>query len=116
MSEEITWDSSALEQGVKRYKETLVQALLKLALYWSPQIETEAKASKPWVDRTGNAASGLRGRAERVDDNVYIYLFHTLDYGKWLEIRWAGRWAIIMPTLEKYHTPIMESVRKLLAS
>lgn len=59
-----------------------------------------AKANAPWEDRTGYAREGLDTNVEMQDQVIVWDLFHTMDYGLYLETRWNGRYAIIMPTLE----------------
>jgi hypothetical protein len=43
-------------------------------------------------------------------NHYYIDLFHTVEYGIWLEIRWDGRFAIIQPTLEHFGPEVMGSL------
>jgi hypothetical protein len=63
--------------------------------------EQRAQQNAPWEDRTGDARNGLTGSAETTGVETTITLAHTVDYGLWLEVRWNGRYAIIMPTLEE---------------
>lgn len=109
----VKWDSKDLEAGVAAYKSKLADVLFKLGQYWSPQIETYAKSHHKWTDRTGGATGGLKAVAVREGSNTVINLFHTVEYGLWLEVRWAGRYAVIMPTLNAFGSPIMDSIRKL---
>lgn len=63
-------------------------------------IEGYAKDNAPWEDRTGDARAGLSTKVENDDGLITLTLFHTVDYGLWLEVIQSGRFAIIMPTLE----------------
>jgi hypothetical protein len=65
-------------------------------------VENYAKENAPWEDRTGDARDGLAAEGDYSFYKYTIVLYHTVDYGVWLEIRWNGRWAIIMPTLEHF--------------
>lgn len=76
------WEDTILDVGVE-------------ALAW-------AKANAPWDDRTGAARAGLDVDVDSSRNDITLTLFHTVDYGEWLETRWSGRYAIIMPTLEKF--------------
>lgn len=84
--------------------EAIEQLLEELA----QEVEEYARTHASWEDRSGEARSGLT--AEVVDDGLFrnsIVLYHTVDYGIWLEIRWNGRYAIIQPTIEHYGPIVM---------
>lgn len=70
-------------------------------------IQDKAQNEAPWEDRTGAARAGLT--AEVYDDlgELVIELYHTVDYGQWLELIQDGRFAIIMPTLEQVGPEIL---------
>lgn len=61
-----------------------------------------AKANAPWEDRTGDARAGLNVDLQSDGDSILMSLYHTVDYGLWLEVIQSGRFAIIMPTLEGF--------------
>jgi hypothetical protein len=64
------------------------------------EVQDYAQSEAPWEDRTGDARDGLTAQAKFSFTKYTIVLFHTVDYGIWLEVRWNGRYAIIMPTIE----------------
>ena len=65
------------------------------------QLEEAAKKNAIWQDRTGDARDGLTAQAWKDPrGSVMIALFHTVDYGVWLETIQNGRFAVIMRTLE----------------
>lgn len=66
------------------------------------EILAYAQATAPWSDRTGDARSGLDVSVETAGNEVILTLFHTVEYGQWLETIQNGEFAIIMPTLELY--------------
>jgi len=81
-----------------------------LALYVDDRaqdVQDYAQENAPWEDRTGAARDGLTAEAHHNFGHYYIDLFHTVDYGIWLEIRWDGRYAIIQPTLEHFGPMLM---------
>lgn len=89
----IDWHSKLL-QGVERGAENLAQAM-----------EDYAKANRPWTDRTTDAREGLQAHVVNESGGRYsIWLGHgaDVDYGIWLEVRWGGKFAIILPTLYKF--------------
>jgi hypothetical protein len=89
---------SNLEKGPKRLEDKIMSVMQ----YYAPQIESYAKANAPWTDQTGNARNGLAARAGREGQSYYIVLYHQVPYGIWLEVKYDGRNAIIMPTLEEF--------------
>lgn len=62
----------------------------------------DAKENAPWQDRTGDARAGLDAEVTTEGNLVVLSLFHTVEYGIWLETAFSGDYAIIMPTLEKW--------------
>jgi hypothetical protein len=69
-----------------------------------------ARDNAPWADRTGAAREGLEVEVAKEGGEIVITLGHTVDYGIWLELIQSGRFAIIMPTIEKYASEIHHAV------
>jgi hypothetical protein len=65
-----------------------------------------AKANAPWGDRTGDAREGLDSDVYWEGHTIVWDMFHTVDYGLYLETRWNAKYAIIMPTLEMFSNQI----------
>lgn len=65
-------------------------------------IKTAAQQGAPWADRSGDARAGLDTSVESNNGEIVLTLFHTVEYGLWLEVIQNGRFATIMPTLEEY--------------
>jgi hypothetical protein len=112
---QLEWDGAdALSQRMGTYGNLVMEAIQRVALYWAPIIEAEAKANAPWTDRTGQARQGLRGFVQDLSETVVaIYLVHQKDYGVYLELARQGRYAIIMPTLERHYQPIADMLRRI---
>lgn len=62
--------------------------------------ESYMKEHASWKDRTGEARDGLRAEGDFSFVQYTVTLYHTVDYGIWLEVRWNGKYAIIQPTIE----------------
>ena len=62
--------------------------------------EIYMKEHARWDDRTGDARAGLRAEGSFELVRYTISLYHTVEYGIWLEVRWNGKYAIINPTIE----------------
>lgn len=67
----------------------------------APRVQNAAQQNAPWADRTGMARNGLRAQATKGPDGIELTLYHTVDYGKWLETIQNGAFAIIQSTLEE---------------
>lgn len=61
-----------------------------------------AQENAPWEDRTGDARAGLDVDVRWEGHSLVWEMWHGVDYGLYLETRWNGRYAIIMPTLEQF--------------
>lgn len=102
-----------LARAIDQYGEKVLIAVAAVAGRIATIMQNSAKNNAPWTDRTGNARSGLFGTVETdlSRQMVVIYLSHStmLDYGIWLELANAGRYAIIMRTIER-HLPELKSM------
>lgn len=65
------------------------------------EVQNSAFTNAPWEDRSGNARRGLTSEVNNDNGDIVLTLAHTVDYGLWLEVIQNGRFAIIMPTLER---------------
>jgi len=75
-----------------------------------------AKANAPWEDRTGDARNGLSVNVDGDSGMLYMQLYHTVEYGLWLEVIQSGNFSIIMPTLQDYSLPLLEELHAQLSS
>lgn len=78
------------------------------ALELAQQILDYAQANAPWEDRTGDARRLLDVDVQEDGETIVIQLYHQVDYGLWLEVIQNGRFAIIMPTLERFSGQVIE--------
>lgn len=78
------------------------------ALAMAQEILDYAKSNAPWGDRTGDARHLLDVDVSQEGESVIIQLYHQVDYGLWLEVIQNGRFAIIMPTLERFAGKVIE--------
>lgn len=92
----------------------LMGAIHALFQFEARDLESYMRQNAPWQDQTGNARNGLSARPFQTLTNVGIDLFHTVPYGIWLETRFSGNYAIIVPTINAKAPEVMDSVRGLL--
>ena len=109
---------SELARAIEQYGERVLTAVAAVAQYSATQMQNEAKANAAWTDRTGNARTGLFGTSEAdfAAKVVTIYLSHgaVIDYGLYLELGSAGRYAVIMRTMEGHYPQVMAMLRDIL--
>lgn len=113
--------------NLEDYGRKALVAIQAVANYWGQTIQDEARVEAGWVDRTGNARSGLffavdgfgmapitgtvtsEAQAEMKDiaiesgdaETLIITLGHTVFYGKFLELSNGGQYAVVMSTIER---------------
>lgn len=107
-----TWEVSpdVLADNVEQYGRRVFTAILAIAQNFAITVQNDMRENAVWEDRTANARSGLFSQVERVTEgiiDIYLSHGHTVDYGIFLETMQAGKYAIIMPTIEK-HLPDLE--------
>lgn len=105
---------SVLGKNLGDYADRILAAVFDLAQFFAAKLEAWAKANAMWTDQTGNARQGLTARAFKTATAVTLVLFHTMSYGIWLEVKNAGRYAIILRTLETHYSPYMRAIEGLL--
>ena len=109
------WKTETLFKNTKVFKPQFERALVALTEFYGTKIETEAKRNAPWTDRTGNARNGLTTAVEHEPFKRHtIVLSHRVPYGIWLEVKNAGAYAIIMPTLRVQGEAMMKTLNNLL--
>ena len=87
-----------------------------IANKWAPPIENWMKDNAPWTDRTANARQGLHTDVQNVINlMVRIVLYHGVDYGIYLELKNAGRFAIVNPAIDYFAPRIWADVRRMLS-
>lgn len=106
----LNWEKppSELAGRVADYRERLLNAIRSLMDVYGGRLTEWAQSNAPWTDRTGNARQGLSHELEEDGSRFTLILFHSMSYGIWLEIRWSGRWSIIMKAIN-YHYPLLMS-------
>lgn len=128
----IDWGGSDQQMldNMAKYGKDVKEAVRQVALYFAPILEAYAKENAAWTDRTANARQALAAyvddeapadySAEEAvpyfaqklgEDVVVLYLSHGMRYGEQLELGYAGRYAIIWPTIEE-HLPQIETMLK----
>lgn len=110
------WVSSPdlLAKRVGDYGARLLKAIQDLAQTFAAKIATAARANATWQDRTGNARQSLTGICVNTATGVVIYLAGLMSYSIWLEVANAGKYAVILRTLQQFYGPLMAAIRALI--
>ena len=110
----ITWEGDLLLKA-KGMSGRLNSAIGLYMHHQTPKVQDYMRSNARWQDRTGNARNGLFAKYVNISDDTFsIDLYHTMPYGIWLEVRWAGKYAIIFPTVQVEGQRIFEGLRGLL--
>lgn len=110
------FDSRRLGRNLEQLPAKIDGQIHAVFEYQSTKVVRHMKTTAPWRDRTGNARSGLGTEVEWVPQTSHaIRLFHRVTYGIFLETRWAGRYAVILPTIERFGPDTMRLLNKLFA-
>lgn len=115
----IHWDNppdKAWGELADAYQAAIQKGVKAIALRHAPAIENWMKTNASWTDRTGNARQTLHTAVEtEAHEMVSIVLSHGMDYGIYLELRNAGKYAIIGPALDEFAPKVWADVVALLS-
>lgn len=102
--------SDSLTPAIDKIEDSVDRFLTATVGYHAPRAEAYAKANAPWTDRSTNARSGLFAKAEFDRPRYRIIVAHAVPYGVWLEVRYAGRYAILEPTIRHEGEEVMKTI------
>lgn len=112
----VNWGGSTerMADRVAAYARNLLQAVYALAEEWATRIANDARAGAPWTDRTG-AARKITGRAFRTATGALIVITGGAAWSIYLERKYGGKWAAIVPALQRAYAAVMSSLQRLVA-
>ena len=105
---------ASLQVAFRKYGQRVIVAVQAVAQYIAVKAQNEMRTNAPWTDRTGNARSGLFSFVQRAaSDIVSIFLSHgsAVYYGIYLETNYSGKYAIIIPTIQRLLPEINKMLR-----
>lgn len=111
----ITWDDRTLINSLRTFDLRADRAITAAIGFHATQAVAYARQNAPWTDRTTNARNGLFAQAQRDYPKYAIVLAHSVPYGVWLEVRWAGRFQILRPTIDHEGPELMKTVSDMYA-
>jgi hypothetical protein len=104
------WYYDTLTPSMAVFGAVVEGAIEEVVEHYAGEVQDYAQENAPWSDRTGAARDGLTAEASSHGTTHEIVLYHTEEYGIWLEIRNSGEYAIILPTLEVMGPRVMAAL------
>jgi hypothetical protein len=104
---------SRLITNLKHFDGDLNALVAATVDYRADKAVTYMKTNAKWKDRTGNARATLSAEATHSTDAHIIRLYGGMPYQIWLELRFAGRLAIIGPAVKFQGLALMNQLRGL---
>lgn len=98
-----------LELWGKKAKANAKRALTEVA----NEAEAYMKSNAPWQDQTGDARRGLSAKVSSDDESIEIALYHTVDYGVYLEKDGTGEYSILLPTMDAFKERFMSRLGRI---
>lgn len=110
----LVWLEDEITPNLARIEPYVNDVVATVFRYNEGRVEAHARTNAPWTDRTANARNGLIAQSGRQGGTHFLILAHRVSYGIWLEVRFGGKYAIIMPTLDLYAPQIMDQIEGIL--
>lgn len=109
------FSTNTLARGLAQFEFKMRDRMEEIANDFAKELVDYAQSHAPWNDRTGDARAGLGAQAETgLGGNIIVTLFHTVSYGIWLEVRWGGKYAIIIPTVEQKGPELLQKMERMM--
>lgn len=103
----------SLEEHDQKCKRVIAGIVIKTA---SEDAVRYMKTNAPWTNRTGNARNGLHAEPYAIEGGkaFEIVVAHSVPYGIWLETRFSGKYAILMPTVNFIGKLLIQRIQRAL--
>lgn len=108
------YDDSQLKGRITGLEAKLGLAVDAIVQYHALKGMAYLKTDAPWSDRTGAARAGLHTSASKGAGQRVITFAHAVNYGIWLEVKYSGRDAVIMPTVLKTGGELMSALQNVM--
>ena len=109
-----TMDDHVLRRNVRELKPKIQRKVKAVVQQQGTQGIAALKQNAPWTDRTSAARNGLHTIVMLGGDQHVIIYSHSVHYGIWLEVKFSGRDATIMPTIQKEGPDLMRKLDGLM--
>lgn len=108
-----TWKSDTLTKNLKKLDKNIDRALVAATEFQATRGEAYMRRTAKWRDQTANARTGLFTQPIHSANQHQIIFAHSVSYGIWLEVRFSGRYAVILPSVIKSGNDLMKLLEKL---
>ncbi|AVD99631.1 hypothetical protein HWB51_gp013 [Mycobacterium phage Cuke] len=114
---QMTWTNvKNLEKEISTFDERMKMDITGIFLRNKPLAEKYMRENAPWQDQTTNARNGLHAEVESDFDTFWELLCaHSVFYGIYLETRFSGKYAIIMPTVIHFGNQMIQQMSRIMA-
>ena len=108
-------DPNPLNNNLSKMAAKASVVLLTYATTKAVELQCRMQQNRPWTDRTGKAKATLSAKVSQPSaTTVRITLAHGVDYGIWLELAHAKKYAIIEPTIRLEGPRVVKEMAKLM--
>lgn len=106
----------AFTELAEDYANRIHRGVFLICQRWAAPAANWMKENASWTDRTGNARAALYTEVnEVVNSMVEFVMAGGVDYQIWLEVRWAGKFAIVNPALDFFAPKVWADVQRLMS-
>lgn len=110
----ISWNTKDVLKRFEQMQAKTRASLEILANSAAKAMETYAKNTARWTDRTGNARQRLKGSTRWDQTALIAAISHNVDYGMWLELCHEKKYAILEEALNSQAQNLLEAYRRFL--
>lgn len=114
----LTWQvtpEQAFSQLFDEYARVIFQSGNRVAHKRAEEMEVWGRANASWQDQTGDARKLLSVRVEGDEFGIgTIIVEHGVDYGLWLEIAHAGKYAIITRMIDVFAPVLWRDLQRIM--
>lgn len=107
-----SWKADTLTRNTSNLPAVMERMITSLIEYHATRGESYMRKSARWRDQTSNARNGLHTSTLHTTKQHTIVFAHGVNYGIWLEVRWAGKYAVILPSVQKTGAEVMGTLNK----
>ena len=108
----VTFDGfDKLATHMEEHDRKVKRVVLGHFLRASDEATAYAKTNAPWTDRTGNARAGLHSSVDIQPNSFELIVAGSVFYQIFLETRFSGRYAIILPTVNHIGGILMQRIQ-----
>jgi hypothetical protein len=114
MADSFEFKPGSLRANLKRFDGDINALVAGVVDFQGTKAQAWMKVNAPWKDRTGNARQTLAVFGLHSSDFHELHLHGGVPYQIWLEVRHAGRYAVIGPAVKYQGMALMNRLRGII--